>query len=72
MHTGIILHTLLFIQRCKKSVKDSSVSNETSKNLFENYKSLSEKTSDLQKPKKRRGQAYSLIDLIEESMDEEL
>ena len=55
-----------------KSVKDSSVSNETSKNLFENYKSLSEKTSDLQKPKKRRGQAYSLIDLIEESMDEEL
>ena len=72
MHTGIILHTLLFIQRCKKSVKDSSVSNETSKNLFENYKSLSEKTNDLQKPKKRRGQAYSLIDLIEESMDEEL
>ena len=51
MHTGIILHTFLSIQRCKKSVKDSSVSNETSKNLFENYKSLSEKVQEARKPR---------------------
>mgnify|MGYP007128488996 CR=1 FL=1 len=31
-----------------KSVKDSSVSNETSKNLFENYKSVAEKTQEEQ------------------------
>ena len=34
-----------------KSVKDSSVSNETSKNLFENYKSLSEKVQEARKPR---------------------
>ena len=31
--------------------KDSSVSNETSKNLFENYKSLSEKVQEARKPR---------------------
>ena len=34
-----------------KSVNDSSVSNETSKNLFENYKSLSEKVQEARKPR---------------------